>query len=294
MHKRLAAIYEGKQLAVSFELFPPKTGAGVEDLFVQLDELVGCGPAYITCTYGAGGSTRDRTLAMLERVMRTHPDLLVASHLTCVGASRDDLRDYLSRARDLGVAGIVALRGDPPRGDTTFRPHPDGLPHAEDLVRLIRAEFPQFSVSVAGYPEMHPESPSRASDMEHLKRKVDAGAYAVISQLFFDNDDFYRFRDRCVQEGISVPIIPGILPVTSLAQIKRTAALCGAALTPRLVERLEAHPDEEGQFLVGLYYAARQVEDLVEHGVPGIHFYVLNRSRAAAFICRALNLSPRK
>ncbi|HNR32481.1 MAG TPA: methylenetetrahydrofolate reductase [NAD(P)H] [Candidatus Hydrogenedentes bacterium] len=292
-HPTLSEIYRQRRLALSFELFPPKTEEGLNNLFQHLKELTGCGPAYITCTYGAGGSTRDRTLQVLTRVMEEYPALPVASHLTCVGASHEDLRGYLRHARDIGIAYIVALRGDPPRGDKTFRPHPDGLQHAIELVSLIRDEFPGFGVAVAGYPEMHPASPSRAADMEHLKRKVDAGADAVITQLFYDNDDFYRFRDRCAQEGIHVPIVPGILPVTSLAQIKRIAALCGASLTPKLMERLEAHPDEEGQFLVGLYHAARQVDELVEHGVPGVHFYVLNKSRAAAFICRALTLSNR-
>lgn len=289
----LAEIYKQERLALSFELFPPKTAEGMNSLFEQLAELTGCGPSFITCTYGAGGSTRALTLKLLERVIREHPQLPVASHLTCIGGSKADLRQYLREAEALGVRYIVALRGDPPRGDKTFTPHPDGLQYANELAALIRAEFPSFGVAVAGYPEMHPESPSRAVDIENLKRKVDAGADAVITQLFYDNDDFYRFRDRCVQEGIAVPIIPGILPVTSLAQINRTATLCGASLTPRLVERLEANPDEEGQFLVGLYYAARQVEDLVEHGVPGVHFYVMNKSRAAAFICRALTLSSR-
>lgn len=292
-HPTLSDIYRQRRLALSFELFPPKTEEGLENLFQHLKELVGCEPAFITCTYGAGGSTRDRTLQVLTRVMQEYPALPVATHLTCVGASRDDLRAYLRHAQELAIPYIVALRGDPPRGDKTFRPHPEGLQHAIELVQLIRSEFPAFSVAVAGYPEMHPESPSRAADLEHLKRKVDAGADAVISQLFYDNDDFYRFRDRCARDGINVPIVPGVLPVTSLAQIKRIASLCGASLTPKLVERLEAHPDEEGQFLVGLYYAARQVEELVEQGVPGVHFYVLNKSRAAAFICRALTLSRR-
>ncbi|MBP8130626.1 MAG: methylenetetrahydrofolate reductase [NAD(P)H] [Candidatus Hydrogenedentes bacterium] len=289
----LSEIYRRRALALSFELFPPKTEEGLDNLFQHLKELAGCDPAFITCTYGAGGSTRDRTLQVLARVMREYPALPVATHLTCVGASRDGLRAYLLRAQELGIPYIVALRGDPPGGDRTFQPHPNGLQHAEELVRLIRGEFPVFSVAVAGYPEMHPESPSRAADLEYLKKKVDAGADAVISQLFYDNDDFYRFQDRCERDGIHVPVVPGILPVTSLAQVKRITSMCGASLTPKLIERLEAHPDEEGQFLVGVYYAARQVEELVQHGVPGVHFYVLNKSRAAAFICRALTLSPR-
>lgn len=280
-------------MVISCELFPPKTDAGVEQLFVQLEELVACGPSYITCTYGAGGSTRDRTLTVLRRIIQQYPQVPVASHLTCVGSGREGIRAYLEEAGNCGVEHIVALRGDAPKDQPEWQPPPDGFRYAAHLVEFIRAEFPQFGIVVGGYPETHPEAPNRAKDIEYLKRKVDAGADVVTTQLFYDNYDFYRFRDRCEREGIDVPIVPGILPVTSLNQIRRIAALCGASLPPRLMERLEAQPDEEGQFLVGLYYATRQVEDLVEQGVPGVHFYVLNKSRAAAFICRALNLTGR-
>jgi methylenetetrahydrofolate reductase (NADPH) len=286
-------MYAQDQLAISFELFPPKTDGGTEQLFVQLEELIGCGPAYITCTYGAGGSTRDRTLAVLRRLIGQFPGVPVASHLTCVGAGREGIRGYLEEARRIGVEHIVALRGDAPKDQPDWQPPADGFRYAAELVEFIRSEYSQFGIVVGGYPETHPEAPNRAKDIEYLKRKVDAGADVITTQLFYDNYDFYRFRDRCEREGIHVPIVPGILPVTSLNQIKRIASLCGASLTPRLIERLEGQPDEEGQHLVGLYYATRQVEDLVEQGVPGVHFYVLNKSRAAAFICRALNL-PRR
>ncbi|MFP4500324.1 MAG: methylenetetrahydrofolate reductase [NAD(P)H] [Candidatus Hydrogenedentota bacterium] len=289
----LAEMYAQDQLTISFELFPPKTEKGMENLFHDLKELVACGPSFITCTYGAGGSTHERTLMVLRRIIDEHPGIPVASHLTCAGATEADLRDYLQQAAAMGVRFVVALRGDPPQGEKDFVPTDSRFRYGEDLVRFIREEFPQFGIAVGGYPETHPEAPSRAKDMQHLKRKVDAGADAVITQLFYDNCDFYRFRDRCEREGIHVPIIPGVLPVVSLPQITKIATMCGANLPPKLLERLEAQTDEEGQFLVGLYYATRQVEELVEQGVPGVHFYVLNKSRAAAFICRALNLSQR-
>ena len=288
----IPSLYGRDGIVVSFELFPPKTEGGFKALQQQINDLVSCNPAFITCTYGAGGSTRSRTLEVLGHVQQAYPQLPVASHLTCVGSSVDDLRDYLREAQDQGVSAIVALRGDPPKGETNFTPPPGGLRYANELVDLIRSEFPDFGILVAGYPEKHPEAPSFDTDLENLKRKVDAGAEVIITQLFYDNNDFYRFRDRCVQAGIDAPIVPGILPVISLKQIQRFTELCGSRLTNKLLRRLEAQEgDEEGQQSVGIYYAARQVEELVEEGgVPGVHFYVLNRSRAAGLICRALTL----
>ncbi|HOV61733.1 MAG TPA: methylenetetrahydrofolate reductase [NAD(P)H] [Candidatus Hydrogenedentes bacterium] len=287
----LREAYRQEKPAVSFELFPPKTAEGRESLFSHLPELAACRPAYITCTYGAGGTSRDRTLNLLREVRREYPRIPLGAHLACLGASRAYLEAFLSEAVSLGVDRIVALRGDPPRNGVEFQPVPDGFRHAVELVRLIRETHPDLGVIVAGYPETHPEAPSMAKDIDYLKEKVDAGADAVITQMFFENIDFLRFRDRCVAAGITVPIIPGILPVTSLSQALRMTELCGARMNPELVRRLEAHEgDEEGQYAVGVYYAARQVEELLIHGVPGVHFYVLNKSRAAALICRALVL----
>ncbi|HNY85134.1 MAG TPA: methylenetetrahydrofolate reductase [NAD(P)H] [Candidatus Hydrogenedentes bacterium] len=286
----IRSLYGQGRPAVSFELFPPKTPEGMESLFDQLQELVRCKPSFITCTYGAGGSTRDRTLDVLRAIRERHPQMPVVSHLTCSGASRDGIRAYIRSALDLGVSGVVALRGDPPK-DAPGAEEPSEFRHASDLVELIRAEFPALAVLVAGYPETHPESPSVAADIEHLKRKVDAGADVVVTQLFFDNQDYFRFRDRCADAGISAPIVPGILPVTNLAQIRRLTAMCGAHLPGRLLRRLEVHQDdEEGQYAVGVYHAARQAEELIAGGAPGMHFYVLNKSRAALLICRALAL----
>ena len=290
-HLKLSEVYRQGKPVISFELFPPKTEEGMASLFEHLRELVLCKPSFITCTYGAGGSTREKTLEVLRSVHAAYPHMPIASHLTCVGATRDDLRDYIRRAVEAGVDRLVALRGDPPRGETEFRPAEGGLSYAEELVALIREEFPELGVIVAGYPETHPEAPSLAKDLEHLKRKVDAGADAIITQLFYDNGDYFRFRDRCEAAGITVPVVPGLLPVTNLTQIKRITGMCGTHLTQKLVRRLEVHgDDDEGQFSVGVYYAARQAEELIEQGAPGIHFYVLNKSRAAALICRALAL----
>ena len=287
----LRALYASGKPVISFELFPPKTETGMNNLLEHLKELANCRPAYITCTYGAGGSTRDRTLMALEAVHKHYPDIPIASHLSCIGSSRDELRDYINKAIAIGVDRIVALRGDTPQDQTEFRPAPDGLRYANELVEMIHDEFPGISVIVAGYPETHPEAPSSAADLENLKRKVDAGADAVVTQMFFENADYFRFRDRCSDMGITVPIVPGLLPVTNLTQIRRITSLCGAHLSPKLIRRLEVHgDDDEGQYAVGVYSAAKQAEELIAQGAPGIHFYVLNKSRAAALICRALAL----
>ena len=287
----LSQTYNTGRLAVSFELFPPKTEKGMTNLFTNLDELVTCKPAFITCTYGAGGSTQKKTLEVLDGVLARYEDIPVASHLTCVGSTVDDLRAYIHEARRRGVAYIVALRGDPPQGEEHFIAPEGGLAYGNEMVDLIHREYPDMGVLVGGYPEVHPEAVDARTDLDNLKRKVDAGAHVIITQLFYDNDVYYRFRDRCAAAGIEIPVVPGILPVTNLAQVKRITSMCGAALPDKLTRRLEAHgDDDEGQFSVGVYHAARQTEDLVENGVPGVHFYVLNKSRATALICRALVL----
>jgi methylenetetrahydrofolate reductase (NADH) len=290
---RLADTYGPGRFGLSYELYPPKTEAGMAGLFQHVNELMKFAPSFITCTYGAGGSTQAKTLDIVEQV-RNDYSIPVAAHLTCVGATAADLRAYLADATERGIEYIMALRGDPPEGETEFHAVEGGLSNANELVTLIRNEFPHFGVAVAGYPETHQEAPSAYLDLDYLKQKVDAGADVVISQLFFNNDDFFRFRDHCTGHGINVPIIPGILPVTNLPQIKRVAKLCGAKLPEDLLERLESHADNlQGQFDVGVYHATRQVELLVDGGCRGVHFYVLNKSRAAATIMRALTLPPK-
>ncbi len=285
---KVSEIYGPGRFGLSFELFPPKHDAAEEELFRHLEELVAFKPGYITCTYGAGGSTRSKTLDVVERVGKRF-GCPTASHLTCVGTTVDQLRDYLQEADSRGVQNIVALRGDPPKGEDNFTPMAGGLRYANELVSLIKSEFPQFGIAVAGYPEMHREAPNPTVDLQNLRRKVDAGADVVLTQLFYDNDDFFRFVDRCQQTGIRQPIVPGVLPVTNLAQVKRIAGMCGARLPDDFVAALEACGDDAAsQFEVGVDFATRQVQGLVERGVPGVHFYVLNKSQATARILGAL------
>ena len=283
----LASAYEQGKCTLSFELFPPKTARGVENLWSHVEQLMEFDPSYITCTYGAGGSTQDRTLEIVSEVRRRFK-LPVASHLTCVGATVDGLRGYLGRATDAGVEHIVALRGDPPAGQQSFEATPGGLRYANELVELIRAEFPRFGIAVAGYPETHQEAVSAEADLENLKRKVASGGDIVITQLFFDNQDFFRFQQRCDAIGITCPVVPGILPVTNLAQIQRITSLCGATLPPAFVEEMSKQDDDQWQFDVGVEFARRQVAELMSHGVPGIHFYVLNRSQATSSVLQGL------
>ncbi len=286
---QLGSFYGSGKFVLSYELFPPRAAAGEERLLRHVERLMEYGPKFITCTYGAGGSTRDRTLDIVDRVKRTY-DVPVASHLTCVGATVDELRQYLSEATKRSVDYIVAIRGDPPRGQREFAAVAGGLSHANELVSLIRAEFPDFGIAVAGYPETHREALSPEVDLRNLKRKVDAGADIVITQLFYSNDDYFRFRDRCDQIGIRVPVVPGILPVTSLSQIRRLTSLCGASLPDELISKLGKSDQPDSQFCVGVEFAARQVRDLMEHGVPGIHFYVLNKSEATSVVLSSVDM----
>jgi methylenetetrahydrofolate reductase (NADPH) len=285
----LSNLYQSGKPVLSFELFPPKSDQGLSELMKTVDELAKYQPDFYTCTYGAGGSTRDRTLSIVRDV-RNAINKPVASHLTCVGSTRDQLRDYLRSAQQAGVDYIVALRGDPPKGDTEFKPVPGGLRYANELVELIRSEFPSFGIAVAGYPEVHQEAPNAEADLHNLVRKVKSGADIVITQLFYDNADFYRFRDRCLAAGIRVPIVPGLLPVLSLAQVQRIAGLCKARLPDQLVSRLSQRDDAEWQFQVGVEHATAQAQDLLDNGVPGIHLYVLNKSLATSRILDSLAL----
>ena len=272
--------YAPGRFGLSFELFPPKTAESEAALWRTVETLVGYDPCLVTCTYGAGGSTRGRTLEVIDGVRARH-QVPVASHLTCVGSSVDELRDYLATARERGVAAIVALRGDPPQGQTTFAPVADGLRYAAELVALIRSEFPEFGILVAGYPETHQEATSPDADLDNLQRKCAAGGDVVVTQLFYDNADFLRFRDRCTARGITAPIVPGVMPVTNYAQIRRIASLCKARLPASFTAAFEAAGDDEAaQFEAGVAFATRQVRELIDAGVPGIHFYVLNKSPA--------------
>ncbi len=276
----LASHYQHDRLTISFELFPPKTEAGIESLLENVARLKQYQPSYFTCTYGAGGSSQTATLDVIERVSKL-TGLPVASHLTCVGSTVDQLCGYLEEARKRGTDYIVALRGDPPQGTEKFEVVQGGLQYANELVELIRERFDHFGIAVAGYPEVHQEATDAKTDLENLKRKVDAGADIVITQLFYDNDDFLRFRDDCGAAGIEIPIIPGILPVTNFKQAQRIASMCKARIPSVLAAAMNQSDDEERQFDAGVEHARQQTLHLIKHGVAGIHYYVLNKSDAA-------------
>ena len=280
--------YGSGKFGLSIEIFPPKTPAGDIALVESLDRLTRFKPGFVSCTYGAGGSTSKRTVELCVEIQRRY-QIAATSHFTCVGATRDELAGWLEFARQSGIQNIMALRGDPPVGQTDFKSVAGGLSYANELVALIRDEFADMGIGVAGYPEKHPEAPDAQTDLNNLKRKVDAGADAIYTQLFFVNDNFYRFRDRCVAAGIHVPIVPGIMPVTEFARIKRITAMCGAVFPPELSAQLEAvQTDEAAQFEIGVKWAIQQCRDLVQHGVPGLHFYALNKSAACEQILSAV------
>lgn len=283
----LGDFFQGTRRGLSFELFPPKSEEQVNALMDTVGELNRFAPDFYTCTYGAGGSTRDRTLQILESVKKRY-DIPVATHLTCVGSTIDQLRAYVRSALEIGTDYVVALRGDPPKGQSEFQQTEGGLRYANELVALLRSEFPQLGIAVAGYPEVHQEAPSADVDLENLKRKVDAGADIVVTQLFYDNADFFRFVDRCQAAGIAIPIVPGILPVTNFAQIQRIASLCKARLPQGFADRLAEQDNPEWQFQVGVEHATAQVAELLSRGVPGVHFYVLNKSPATSQVLQSV------
>ncbi|MFO0947564.1 MAG: methylenetetrahydrofolate reductase [NAD(P)H] [Planctomycetota bacterium] len=282
---KIGDIYANGRFALSFEVFPPKTEQGLEPMFRSVEALTKYRPGFISCTYGAGGSTRDQTLDIVTRI-RSRWNISTTAHFTCVGSTIADIRGWLGRAKDLGVENIMALRGDPPQGQKSFQAVEGGLRYASELVALIKKEFPNFGMGVAGYPETHQDALNPESDLENLKRKIDAGGDAVFTQLFYDNVDFFRFRDQCEKIGIHAPIIPGILPVLSLAQVQRITSLCKAKLPETLLEKLRACGDDANrQIDVGVEHASMQCAGLLREGVAGIHFYVLNRSEPT---CRIL------
>ena len=261
----------------SFEFFPPKDDRGVDALFDTVANLKPLEPAFVSVTYGAGGSTREKTVAITQRIKR-EAGIEAMAHLTCVGHGRDEIGQLLDEYEEAGIENIMALRGDPPRGDTTFVPHPQGFSHANELIAFI-GQRKDFCIGGAGYPEVHPEAPSPEEDLSNLKRKIDAGADFVVTQLFFDERDYFDFVARARCRGIVTPIVPGVMPVTNTAQIKRFTQMCGATLPDTLLAKLEAAAgDADAVIEVGIEHATRQCRALLEGGAPGIHFYTLNRS----------------
>jgi methylenetetrahydrofolate reductase (NADPH) len=273
----------------SFEFFPPKTDDGERVLGLALESLRQLEPDFVSVTYGSGGSTRDRTVK-LTKWIKQELGIETMAHLTCVGASRDELHSILGATGAAGVDNVLALRGDPPRGETTWTPHPEGLTHAAELVDLIAADY-DFCVGAACFPEVHVDAPDLARDLVHLKRKVDGGVSFLITNLFFDNELYFRFVEEARAVGIEVPILPGIMPITSTAQIRTITGLCGATIPPALMSQLELRTGNGDAVLeLGVSYATLQCAELLARGAPGVHFYTLNRSPATRAILSALKL----
>jgi methylenetetrahydrofolate reductase (NADPH) len=281
----------GSMLRVSFEFFPPKTAAMEEQLWHAVKRLEPLAPQFVSVTYGAGGTTRERTHATVKRIV-DETSLRPAAHLTCVGATREEIDRVVREYWDAGVRHIVALRGDPPAGSTSYVPHPGGYAYAADLVAGIR-RVADFEVSVGAYPETHPEAASPDSDLDNLRRKLDAGATRAISQYFFDVWTFLRFRDRCAKAGITAPIIPGILPVTNFQQVVKFSRMCGASVPGWLAALFDGlDEDADTRRLVAATVAAEQVRRLQEHGVEDFHFYTLNRADLTYALCHILGMRP--
>jgi len=272
----------------SIEFFPPKDDAGVEALLKTASALKSMAPDFASVTYGAGGSTRQRT-AQVSNLLKSEYGYTVMPHLTCVGHTRDELNEIADRIYADGFRNIMTLRGDPPKGATEFPVPEGGLRYGNELVTLLKERHADFCLGVGGYPEKHPEAPSPEVDLENLKRKVGAGADFVTTQLFFDNDAYYRFVERCLKAGITVPVVPGIMPVLSLKQIQRFTSMCGTSLPSTLIRRLEAAGDVPAVVeAVGIDWALGQIRDLLAHGAPGYHLYILNRAKSALALAAGL------
>lgn len=283
----------GEDISVSFEFFPPASEKMEQTLWAAIEKLAPLAPNFVSVTYGAGGSTRERTHATIKRILK-ETSLTPAAHLTCVGATKAEVDAVVKEYWDDGVRHIVALRGDAPKGVDHYTPHPGGYQNAADLVEGIK-KIGDFEISVACYPETHPDSPSLVADLENLKQKIDAGASRAITQFFFETDHYFRFLDHARSYGIEVPIVPGILPVTNVKQLKRFASICGMAVPAwlgDLFEGLDDHPETRN--LVAATVAGEMVKRLNAGGVTDFHFYTLNRASLAYAICHLLGLRPTK
>ncbi len=295
---RFHELYRSGKPDISIEFFPPKTPEGIEKLFGEtIPRLKRFHPAFFSMTYGAGGSTRDLTIELCGR-MKNQAQVETTCHLNIIGQSKADTRENLGRIQAAGVYNLLALRGDPPRDQPDFKPHPDGFTSSVELIeeaRRIRSEKtgePWFAIAVTGFPEVHPEAKDRASDIAFLKRKIQAGGCVVITQLFLDNTCFFEFMEEVRRAGVTVPVIPGILPILSVAQLRRFAALCGAKIPPKIEQDLAKYEkDDEGATQYGIELSTRMCEELLKSGVPGLHFYALNRFRSTEAILTGLGLT---
>jgi methylenetetrahydrofolate reductase (NADPH) len=286
--RTIAELLATKRALRSLEFFPPRDESGVDALRQTAIALQRIAPDFVSVTYGAGGSTRERT-AQVSRLLREEIGFTVMPHLTCVGHSRDELNGVADQLYAAGYRNIMTLRGDPPKGQTEFVPYREGLRYGSDLVALLKARHSDFCLGVGGYPEKHPEAPSLEVDLDNLKRKVDAGAAFITTQLFFDNTVYYRFVEQCRARGITLPIVPGIMPVLSLKQIRRFTEMCGATLPEKLITRLEAAGDTpEIVEAIGIEWALTQIRGLLANGAPGYHLYIMNRAKSALTLAAGL------
>lgn len=282
----IKSIFEDKKKIFSVEFFPPKDEAGGERMLKTASLIQPHKPDFVSITYGAGGGTRSTTMRY-AKILREEHGFEVMPHLTCVGHTRDELLEILEDFAKAGFGNVMALRGDPPKGESEFRTVPGGLSYGSDLVSLIRENFPDFGIGVGGYPEKHPEAPNCQTDLVNLKTKVDAGADFITTQLFFDNEVYFDFVTQCEAMGITVPILPGLLPVLTLGQVRRFCDMCESRLPSRLEQNLEAQPKEE-QAKVGAQWALEQVEGLLAGEAPGFHLYALNQSASTLAILEGI------
>jgi methylenetetrahydrofolate reductase (NADPH) len=288
---KIKDILEKVSPSFSFEFFPPKDSEGFEQLYKTISQLKACNPTYVSVTYGAGGSTRSKTIDLVGRI-KNDIGMESMAHLTCVGNSQEELRSVLDTLQEIGIQNILALRGDPPQGQETFVRPENGFAYANELVGFIRKNY-DFCIGVAGYPEGHVECSDKDVDLDNLKRKVDAGADFIVTQLFFDNRYYFDFIERTRAIGIGMPIIPGIMPILNARQTQRFTKMCGSTIPENLMKELELAQGEADRVRqIGIEYATRQCEKLLQEGAPGIHFYTLNRSNATLKILENLtNLS---
>ncbi len=284
----LAGCKKAGKPSISFEFFPPKTDKGEENLWRCIQELTPLHPSFVSVTYGAGGTTQDRTLRIVERIKK-ETALEPMAHLTCVGSTQDDLANLLNQYKASDIRNILALRGDAPEGQDAFQAVEGGFAHATDLVKFVRQQQ-GFSIAVATYPEGHPESPDGvADDLKYLKMKQDAGAIAAITQYFFDNEHYYRFREQAEKMGITIPVLPGIMPIANYAQIVRFSKMCGATIPDWLHEKMSPIQDDlDAVKQMGIEIATRQCQDLIANDAAGVHIYTLNKSEASLAICQNL------
>ncbi len=277
-----------KQPLFSFEFFPPKSDEGEKRLFRTINELKVLNPDFISVTYGAGGSTREKTLEWVTHIQDEY-GIVSMAHFTCVGSSRDEIRKSLETFYRRGIHNIMALRGDPPKGETEFIPPEDGFAYASDLIRFINDTGLDFSIGGAAYPEVHTEAKNAEEDMKHLKEKVDAGTDFLVTQLFFDNKVYFDFVERCRNTGINVPIVPGLMPITNFKQIEKFTSMAGTQIPQSLIDELQKYENDPDKLTeASLRYSIHQVKELLDSGAPGIHFYTLNQSRAAMEILQSI------